>query len=54
MCDLAEGLFGKTSSACQPLFVCIEGLSLVLRDEFTCVIAMGAECELMLERPAER
>ena len=54
MCDLAKGLFGKTSSARQPLFLCIEGFSLSLRGEFTYVIAMDAECELMLKRPAER
>ena len=54
MCDLAKSLFGKMSSAPQPLFMCIERLSLALCGEFTCVIAMDTECELMLKRPAER
>ena len=54
MCDSAKCLFGKMSSARQPLFVCIEGFSLPLRCEVTCVFAMDAECELMLKWPAER
>ena len=54
MCDLAKGLFGKTGSVCQPLFLCTEGFSRSICGEFTCMIAMDAECELMLKRPAER
>ena len=54
MCDLAKGLFGKMGSVRQPLFVCIEGFSLPLCGEFTCMLAMDAKCELMLKRPAER
>ncbi len=54
MRDLSKGLFGKMGSARQPLYVCIEGFSLLLCGEFTRVTAMDAECELMLKRPAER
>jgi hypothetical protein len=53
MCDLAKGLFGKTRSICQPLFLCIEGFSLSLHGELTGAVAMDAECELMSKRPAE-
>ena len=54
ICDLAKVLFGKTGSAGQPLFLCIKGICLPLRCEFTYVIARDAEYELMLKRPAER
>ena len=54
MCNLSKGLFGKMGNAHQPLFVCVEGFSLSTGREVSPMLTMGAEPEMMLQRPTER